>query len=156
MYQGIFKRQIRQAFEKLSAGHFDDVLRIFGQDIHFTFVGDHALSIDTHDKQAVQEWFVNWRRLFPTMQITPVKIVVSGPPWDVVATTQFEVTETLPDGSPYQNAGVQVVRIRFGKVVYDYLIEDTTLLQQALEIIDTHSHRRTSEALPSVHVSYSV
>lgn len=133
MYQWIFKRQIRQAFEQLSAGDYESVLRIFAPDVHFTFVGDHALGVDTHDKQTTRQWFIKWRTLFPKMRITPVNIYVAGPPWDAVVTTQFHVSEIRSDDSHYQNGGIQVVRIRFGKVVHDYLIEDTLLLQQLLD-----------------------
>ncbi len=145
MYQWIFKRQIRQAFRQLSTGDYDRVLTVFAPDVHFIFAGDHTLVIDTHDRQAVRTWFANWRRLFPTMQIRPVKIYVAGPPWDAVVTTQFQVTETLPNGSVYENNGVQIVRIRLGKVHYDYLIEDTLLLQQALDAIKFQSVAAESE-----------
>jgi ketosteroid isomerase-like protein len=153
MYQGIFKQQIRKAFEKLSVGEYDEVLQIFAPDVHFTFAGDHALGVDTHSKATAREWFVKWRTLFPTMRITPVSISVAGLPWDVVATTRFVVTETLPDGSHYENAGVQVVRLRFGKVIDDYLIEDTLLVQQALDIITAYSQRDRSEQLEPVEAA---
>jgi ketosteroid isomerase-like protein len=75
------------------------VPRLFAPDVHFTFVGDHTLGIDTHDRQAVRGWLIRWRTLFPTMRITPIRIYVAGSPWDVVAPTQFLVSETMADGT---------------------------------------------------------
>jgi hypothetical protein len=132
------------------------VLLIFASDVHFTFVGDHVLGVDTHNKSTTRQWFITWRTLFPTMRITPVNIYVAGPPWDAVVTTRFQVTATLADGTLYQNAGVQVVRIRFGQVVEDYLIEDTLLLQQTLDAMAATSPNGTLDVQPTAAVTSRV
>jgi hypothetical protein len=54
---------------------------------------------------------------------------------NVSVTIQFEVQATLPDGSPYRNMGVQILRIWFGTIVEYYLIENTQLLISALNRI---------------------
>ena len=51
-----------------------------------------------------------------------------APAQNAVVVTQFTISDTLPDGTLYQNQGVQVARIRWGLVVEDHLIEDTQLL----------------------------
>jgi len=135
MYQRIFKRQITQGFQDISRGNFDVVLNIFAPDVHFTFVGDHAMGGDWRDRKLVRQWFERVHRLFPDLQLTPLHIQVTGWPWDVTAITRFEIRATLPDQSPYRNQGVQILRIRLGKVVEDHLIEDTQLLVAALDQI---------------------
>jgi ketosteroid isomerase-like protein len=132
MYQLIFKQQVTKGFQNISRANFDSVLSLFAPDIHFTFVGDHALGGDWHSRAMAKRWFERVHRLFPDLQLTPKQIRVAGWPWDVTVVTQFEVQATLPDKSRYRNAGVQILRIRWGKIVDDYLIEDTQLLSTAL------------------------
>jgi hypothetical protein len=133
MYQWIFKRRIVQGFRDISAAQFDKVLSNFSPQVHFQFVGDHAIAADLQGLTPVKNWFERIHRLFPDLKITPSKMRVSGPPWDVTAVTQFDVRATLPDQSRYSNQGVQILRIQWGKIVDDYLIEDTQLLASALE-----------------------
>jgi hypothetical protein len=133
MYQWIFKRKIVQGFRDISAAQFDKVLSNFSPQVRFQFVGDHAIAADVQGLTSVKNWFERVHRLFPNLTITPRRIRVSGLPWDVMAVTQFDVRATLPDQSRYANQGVQILRIQWGKIVDDYLIEDTQLLASALE-----------------------
>ena len=147
MYQFIFKRQVAKGFEHISHANFDAVLSIFAPDIHFTFVGNHALGGDWHNRDMAKRWFERLHRLFPDLQLTPKHIRVTGFPWDVTMVTQFEVRATLPDKSPYQNEGVQVLRVRWGKAVDDYLIEDTQLLSAALAKIAASGNVEAGEGI---------
>ena len=133
MYQLIAKQKIRMGFKNISAGNLEPVLSQFAPNIHFSFAGSHAMSGTLHDLATVREWFYRFRRLFPTLQLVPERFFVSGPPWDMVVTTQFNVSYTLPDGTPYMNRGVQILRIRMGRIVEDHLIEDNQILVPALE-----------------------
>lgn len=64
--------------------------------------------------------------------MTPLTITVSGWPWDTVAATRFSVRATLPGGAIYRNEGMQLLRLRWGRVVEGRLYEDTQLLAAAL------------------------
>jgi hypothetical protein len=66
------------------------------------------------------------------MTFTPETIVVDGFPWDTRVATRFEVSASLPGGARYSNRGMQYVRLRWGRVVEDYLYEDTHVLRAAL------------------------
>jgi len=66
-----------------------------------------------------KRWFERVHRLFPDLRLTPKQIRVAGWPWDVTVVTQFEIQATLPNKSPYRNEGVQILRIRWGKIVKD-------------------------------------
>src|SRR6187399_3308918 len=123
MYQLIFKRQVTKGFENISKANFGPVLNIFAPDIHFTFVGNHALGGNWHDREMAKRWFERLHRLFPDLQLTPKHIRVSGWPWDATIVTQFAIRATLPNQSQYCNEGVQILRVRWGKAIYDYLIE---------------------------------
>ncbi len=133
MYQLIAKQKVRQGFKDISTANFDNLLKQFAPDIHFTFAGHHALAGEFHDRESVRQWFNRVHRLFPKLQLVPDRIFVSGPPWDMVVTTQWTVSDTLPDGRPYQNHGIQILRIRLGVVVEDHLIEDNQVLVATLD-----------------------
>jgi ketosteroid isomerase-like protein len=144
MYQWIFKRQIVQGFQNISRAQFDEVLKVFDPHVHFRFVGDHAIAADVYSRELVKDWFERVHRLFPDLKVTPHHIRVTGWPWDITAVTQFDVEASLPDATPYFNQGVQILRIRRGRIVDDYLIEDTQLLVSALDQV---AHSGNAEAL---------
>lgn len=133
MYQFIAKQKVRQGFQQISQADFAPLLEQFAPDIHFTFAGDHAMAGNFHTREAVHQWFDRVHHLFPDLQLVPDRIFVAGPPWDMVVTTQWHVSASLLDGTPYKNNGIQVLRIRWGKVVEDHLIEDTQLLVGVLQ-----------------------
>ncbi len=133
MYHQMVKRILRKGFEDISRADFDPLLKQFAPDVHFTFVGHHALTADFHSREGAREWFQRLHQIFPGFQIEARRMIVTGMPWNTLATVQFAVQAPLPGGAPYGNQGVQIVRIVWGRVVEDYLIEDTQLLAEALE-----------------------
>ncbi len=132
MFASIVKKQVRQGFAQISSGNFNSILNQMAADVHFSFAGEHAIGGEFHQKTTVKAWFERIHRLFPNLQITPKQIMVSGFPWDFCAITQFHIQATLSDGYAYQNDGVQILRIRFGKIIEDHLIEDTLILVEVL------------------------
>lgn len=132
MFHRMVRGRVRKGFADISRGDFDPVLQQFAPDIHFSFAGSHAIQGDFHQRESVKRWFERLHRLFPGLTITPQHIIVSGLPLDIRSVTQFSVAETLPDGQPYHNAGVQILRIKWGKIVEDHLVEDTDALLNAL------------------------
>ena len=47
-------------------------------------------------------------------------------------------TQTLPDGAPYENHGVHIVRMRWGKVVDIDANEDSQLVAESLKTAAAH------------------
>jgi ketosteroid isomerase-like protein len=97
------------------------------------FSGNHAMGADLHDVKSVQQWFERVLRLFPGIKFEVADIKVSGMPWDTLVATQLIVHATLRDGRPYTNRAMQVLRLQWGRVVEDYVFEDTYVLVNALE-----------------------
>lgn len=128
MFQRIVERQVHQGFAAISRGDFDTLLKQFSPKIHFSFAGDHAIAGEFHQRETVRQWFERVKRIFPGLQITAQQVVVSGMPWDMQVVTKFQVQDTLTDGTLYRNQGVQMMRIRWGQVVEDHLLEDTQYL----------------------------
>jgi ketosteroid isomerase-like protein len=135
MYHAIVRRLIRNGFAALSQGDARPVVAQFASDGTLTFSGTHALGGERRGPAAVAAWFAQLKSLFPGLQITPLAIVVAGWPWNTTVATRFRVAARLADGSAYENEGMQFVRVRFGRILEDYIYEDTAKLERALETI---------------------
>lgn len=132
MYKLIVRQIVRRAFRRLSVGDYEAVVKQFGPDSRFVFSGDHALGGERRGQDAVRKWFQQMLRLFPGVRIEPRDVVVNGWPWNTVVATHLAIGATLEDGRPYRNEGMQLLRLRWGRVVEDLIFEDTLKLQGEL------------------------
>jgi len=132
MYKLIVRRNVRKAFAGLSRGDYEPVVRKFGPGSRFVFAGDHALGGERMGQDEVREWFRDMLGRFPGIRIEPVDVLVNGWPWRTVVASHLVITTTLPDGSPYRNEGMQLLRLRWGRVVEDLIFEDTLALDAVL------------------------
>ena len=134
MYHFIVRRVVQQGFRQLSRADFEAVLKNFAQDVTFSFGGQHSLSGSWCGVPAVRLWFGRLHHFFPELQLEPNRILVSGWPWNTLVVTFFSVRAVLSDGQAYENDGIQVLRLRWGQVFEDHLVEDTVRLAQALTV----------------------
>ena len=132
MYKAVVKKKTRAVYAALSRGDYEAVLGSFASEVLFQFLGDHPLGGRLRDRELIRRWFQRYFGLFPDLRIEPQSIVVDGGPWDTRVATRFVATATLPDGRPYVNNGMQFIRLRWGRVVEDFLYEDTQALTTAL------------------------
>ena len=135
MYHFIVKKIIIQGFQDLSTENYDAVLKRFSPDVHLLFEGEHALGSDIQGIQAVRQWFQRVLRLFPGMQFKVKQVIVSGWPWDTKVVTRLQVEAVLQNGQVYQNSLVQIVQLHWGRVVDDYLLENTQKLVDTLKTV---------------------
>ena len=117
MYHTIVKRIARKNFLRVNSKEHDALLKDCAPDIHHRFGGAHALGGERHDKQALARWFERLGRLAPRLTLTVEDMWVKGFPNDTTIIVRWSATDELPDGSPYRNRGVHIVRMRWGKVV---------------------------------------
>src|SRR4051812_2900353 len=130
MYAGIVERLIRRTFAEMSRGNWRAAVRMFADDAHFRFPGDHAFAGEYHDKAQISDWF---ERTFGgplRIEIELHDLAVRGAPWNMRVCTRFTAHVTCPDGAVFHNDGMQYARIRWGKVVTDFLYEDTQLVAE--------------------------
>lgn len=144
MYAQIVRRIIRDGFRQLSGGNPQPVLDKFAPDAHFVFLGTHAMGADLRTPDAIRQWFERVLRLFPGIEFEPVVVNVSGMPWNTLVVVQLATRATLPDGRAYRNKGLQMVRLRWGKIVEDLVYEDTHILIDELQNL---GQQGVSEAL---------
>jgi ketosteroid isomerase-like protein len=135
VYRLIVKRIVRRTFQRLSQGDYESIVKSFGPDSRFMFAGDHALGGERRGQGAVREWFEQMLRAFPGIQIVPQTVVVNGWPWNTVIATHLAISATRPGGREYRNEGMQLLRLRWGRVVEDLIYEDTLKLDDELQRI---------------------
>jgi ketosteroid isomerase-like protein len=134
-YHAVVRANLRGAFKMISSGRHGQVVAQFADDAVFRFSGEHALGGLLKGRRPIGNWFERLHRLFPDLRLRPTQVIVNGGPWNTRVATRFSVTATLPGGLPYENEGMQYVRIVWGRIVEDCLYEDTDRLKAALRRI---------------------
>ncbi len=132
MYRLIVAARIRQIFARLSAGDWETMVRSLAPGFTYRFYGDHALGGERRTLAAMQAWWRRVFRLLPGARFEPREVLVAGWPWSTRVATDVIVRATLPDGTPYENAFNQFVRLRWGRVTEVRTLEDTQKLERAL------------------------
>jgi ketosteroid isomerase-like protein len=143
VYKFIVKRIARRAFRRLSEGDYEPIVKQFTSESRFMFAGEHVLGGERRGQEAVRQWFQMALRLFPGLQIVPQDVVVNGWPWNTVIATHLAISAPRPDGREYRNEGMQLLRLRWGRVVEDLIFEDTLKLEAELR----HSERAERAAV---------
>ena len=134
-YHGVVRLILRRAFADISRGHGERAAAQFSGRAVFRFYGEHAMGGELRGRETIAAWFARLHHLFPDLRLTPLQIVVNGPPWNTTVATRFGVEASLRDGTPYRNEGMQYVRIAWGRILEDRLYEDTGALQEALRAL---------------------
>ena len=150
MYHAIVTRIAKKNFLRVNQKDFDALLKDCAPNIHHRFGGHHALGGERHDREALRRWFDRLGRLGPTLQITVHDVWVKGWPWDTTIIIRWSATQGMPDGSPYLNRGVHIVRMRWGKIVDIDANEDSQAVADSLKIWAAHG---VEEALAEPIVS---
>ena len=117
MYHAIVKRIALQNFLRVNQKDYAPILKGCFPDVHHRFGGHHALGGERHDRDALGRWFERLGRLAPTLQLTVHNVWVKGWPWNTTVIMRWSAVQDLPDGSPYNNHGVHVIRMHWGQGV---------------------------------------
>jgi len=134
MYHAIVKRIALQNFLRVNQKDYAAILKGCSSDVHHRFGGDHALGGERHDREALGRWFERLGRLAPTLQLTVHDVWVKGGPWNTTVIIRWSAVQDLPDDSPYNNHGVHIMRMRWGKVFDIDANEDSQLVAASLQI----------------------
>jgi ketosteroid isomerase-like protein len=132
VYKFIVKRIVRRMFARLSEGEYEPIVKQFRPQSRFMFAGDHALGGERRGQEEVRRWFQEALQRFPGLQIVPQEVIVNGLPWNTVIATHLVISAPRPDGREYRNEGMQLLRLRWGRVVEDLVFEDTLELEAEL------------------------
>jgi ketosteroid isomerase-like protein len=128
----ITNRVYRKGLRAVERGDFDELLRVFDDRCVLTFVGDTALGARVRGRQDILRWFERFRRLLPDPHFTIRQTVVGGPPWRQRLAAHVVIRGTVL-GEPYENQFGHFLRLRWGKVVDDLIVEDTQTWARACD-----------------------
>jgi ketosteroid isomerase-like protein len=133
MYRMIVASKARATWRRIAAGDVAAAGELAHPEVRFRFVGDTALGADLHGKDAFLDWFQGAGKRLPGLTFQVDDVLVGGWPWDTRVAVRLTISAPLPDGTTYQNHGVQWLRLRWGRMVDDWVLEDTIALQRALD-----------------------
>jgi ketosteroid isomerase-like protein len=143
VYKRFVKKKARWIFDRFSEGDYEALLNEEATDLLFEYPGEHALGTTLTNIHAVRQWYERFFRFFPDIRFTIKDVITKGGPWNTIVVVEWEAHATTPDGQPYENEGVHVLRIRWAKAVGIRVYLDTTKKAATLERVAEHG---TSEA----------
>ncbi|MBL7256365.1 nuclear transport factor 2 family protein [Paractinoplanes lichenicola] len=150
MYHAIVKRIAVRNFERINNHDFQALVNDCAPDIRHRFGGEHALGGERHDRESFHRWMQRLGRVSPTLKLTVKDVWVKGGPARTTIIVRWTATQDMPDNSPYENRGVHVIEMRWGKVVSIDANEDSQLVDSALKVLAAHG---VDEALAAPIVS---
>lgn len=136
VYKTIVARNVRRSYRLLSEGDPErGVVAGTAKRFEYAFMGDPELPTAgvVHSKDGLRKVFGRIGVLLPELQLHPRKIVVSGWPWNTTVMSWVQLRGRTAIGEAYTNDLVQVMTIRFGKIVAMHQLEDTKRLAAACE-----------------------
>jgi ketosteroid isomerase-like protein len=129
MYKTIVARRTRAVFDALNRGDAGPLLDGLSDPAQHVMYGDHALSGSRSTLPAIREWYARLLRVLPDLRFDVGSVLVSGPPWRTTVVAQW--SDRALDGR-YENTGVNVIGIRWGKVHSIAIHCDSQRLGEAL------------------------
>jgi ketosteroid isomerase-like protein len=123
MYSWIVGRALRMLFNRLQAGDVRFIMRTYAPDARLVFPGDSSFAGDHRGKDEIEAWIERFAGLGPRFVIHDV--AVAGPPWHMRVLFRFTDHIPIPGGGQYQNEGMELIRIHWGKVREQFVYVDT-------------------------------
>ena len=129
----IVASKTRATWRRIADGDLEAASDMAHPDLRFRFVGRTAFGADLRGRDAFLAWFRAAAERLPGLTFEVQDVLVGGWPWNTRVAVRLAISAPLPDGTTYRNEGVQWLRLRWGRMVDDWVLEDTIALQQALD-----------------------
>ena len=129
----IVASKARATWRRIAEGDLEAASDMAHADMRFGFIGHTAFGADLRGKDAFLAWFRAAAERLPGLTFQVHDVLVGGWPWNTRVAVRLAISAPLPDGTTYRNEGVQWLRLRWGRMVDDWVLEDTVALQQALD-----------------------
>jgi len=132
MIKTITRRVYTSGLRSLERGDLDALLRRFDENCVFSFAGESPLGASLDDLGDIRAWFERFVRLLPNPTFDVDRVVIQGPPWNQQLAAYVAIRSTVA-GAPYTNRFSQFLRLRWGRVTEDIVLEDTQTWARACE-----------------------
>jgi ketosteroid isomerase-like protein len=133
MYHAIVRRKLAAVFQQLNRQEYAAILAGFASDFEHALYGNHALGGTRHGMPAARRWYERLPRVLPDLTFSVKHIVVNGWPWNTTAAVEWQDSGACLDGHRFNNQGVHVIRLKWGKVTAVRVYCDTMVLADALQ-----------------------
>ncbi|RLB97789.1 MAG: hypothetical protein DRH34_14735 [Deltaproteobacteria bacterium] len=140
----IAKQKISSAYNALNNRDFEAFLAAWRDDCTFIYPGDLPVSGKIEGKPAIEKWFKNFFDQFPKLKYTLKNVCVDNV-FDFMGintvAAHWDSEYTNKDGKKFQNSGVTVIKIKFGKAefVKDYYFDTGDNFRAAWGVTETES-----------------
>jgi ketosteroid isomerase-like protein len=132
MYRSIVKRKYRKAWTAMNAHDYEAIVQQLAPTFEVRFIGDTSLGGSRRTREAMRLWFQRLFRLFPDARFEMHDVAVDGWPWDTRIFGSFGIKASLL-GKPYDNVFIQFVKMRWGRVIYYAVYEDSLKFWRAAQ-----------------------
>lgn len=134
MYKTIVAARTRRVFHELNAGRSDELIKGLAPGCEHVMHGRHALSGARHSVESIHQWYDRLFRLLPQVEFELGSIVVRGMPWRTIVAAEWQDRADLTIGR-YQNAGVNVIELRWGRVTKIHVHCDTQRIAEVCSLL---------------------
>ena len=140
----IAKQKISSGYDALNNRDLETFLAAWRDDCTFIYPGDLPISGKIEGKPAIEKWFKNFFNQFPKIKYTLKNVCVDNV-FDFMGTNtvaaHWDSEYTNKDGKEFQNSGVSIIKIKFGKAefVKDYYFDTGDKFKAAWGIKETES-----------------
>jgi ketosteroid isomerase-like protein len=126
MFRWLVSVRVGRVAARSRAGDMGPTLALWADDgrFRFQFPGRSSWAIDTSRRDELAAWYERFAQA--GLRLHPEEVLVTGPPWRMTACVHFTDTATAPTGETvYENRGVLFFRMKWGKVTFGTVYEDT-------------------------------
>ena len=124
LYAQAFERMLRRNVRRLMAGDVDALASFYADDAKLVFPGDNSWGPVYRGKDEIRGFLERFLRVGIRGEVH--EVMVKGPPWATTLLVHFSDSARGPDGAlVYENDAVILLKVRWGKIVYEQVYEDT-------------------------------
>ena len=149
MYKTIVAGKVRDVFTELSNGKCELLVEGLAPDAVHTVDGSHALSGVRSTPEDIKAWYTRLGLLFPDLTFDVHEVVVKGLPWKTTAIAVWNDSSSTELDEPFQNAGVNVIELAWGKVQAIRVYTDSEYLGSYLAKLGEHQPEAIAEPIVS-------
>jgi ketosteroid isomerase-like protein len=131
MYRKILAARTRAVWRSINARDLDAPWKMAAEDMRFTFVGATPLGASFVGRDQFRAWLGAVVERFSDITFYLQEVIVSGWPWRTRIAVRIAIAATLVDGARYENQAVQWLTLRWGRMIDDWVLEDTLALEDA-------------------------
>lgn len=141
LYRWLVDKQVRRVMARTHEGDMAPSLAMWQEGGHFEFPGESTWAVDLHTKAEIGAWYDRFAAA--GLAIEPEEILTKGGPWNTTVCVHFTDQASGAGGEVvYRNRGVLFVKMRWGKITYGTVYEDT----QKVAAFDDYLSSRQPEA----------